>query len=100
MGRTRASTTYAGLAVGLVVLVLLLIFIIQNLSDASVHFLGLHARLPVGLLILIGVVAGGLIMLIASLARLAQLRHRARRQGAGGGRRGGRGGGRGAKRAR
>lgn len=61
------------------VLVLLLIFIIQNLSDASVHFLGLHARLPIGVLILIGVVAGGLIVLVASLVRLAQLRHRARR---------------------
>lgn len=60
-------------------MILVLIFIIQNLNDASVHYLGLSFRLPVGLLILIGVVAGGVIVLLVSLARVTQLRVRARR---------------------
>lgn len=77
--RTRISSTYVGVWAGIVVLVLVLIFIIQNLNDASVHYLGLNFSLPVGILILIGVVAGGVIVALASLARVAQLRLRARR---------------------
>ncbi len=81
--RTRSSTAYVGVGVGLVVLVLVLVFIIQNLNDASVHYLGLHFNLPVGLLILAGAVAGGVIVLLVSLARVTQLRVRARRSGHG-----------------
>lgn len=72
-----------GVGVGLLVLVLVLVFIIQNLNDASVHYLGLHFRLPIGLFILIGAVAGGVIVLLVSLARVTQLRMRARRSGHG-----------------
>ncbi len=81
--RTRSSTAYVGVGVGLAVLVLVLVFIIQNLNDASVHYLGLHFRLPIGLLILAGAVAGGVIVLLVSLARVTQLRVRARRSGHG-----------------
>jgi len=72
-----------GVGVGLVVLVLVLVFIIQNLNDASVHYLGLHFTLPLGLIILAGAVAGGVIVLLVSLARVTQLRVRARRSGHG-----------------
>ncbi|MDQ6783201.1 MAG: LapA family protein [Actinomycetota bacterium] len=70
-----------GVGVGLLVLILVLVFIIQNLNDAGVHYLGLSFRLPVGLLILIGAVAGGLIVMLVSLVRVIQLRVRARRAG-------------------
>jgi len=62
-----------------VILVLVLDFIIQNLNDASVHFFTAHFRLPVGLLILIAAVAGGLIVWLVGVARVAQLRLMARR---------------------
>lgn len=77
--RTRASTAYVGVGGGLVVLVLILIFIIQNLDNASLHYLGLQFTLPIGLLMLIALVVGGLIVLFVSLARVTQLRIRARR---------------------
>ncbi len=77
--RTRASTAYVGVGGGLVVLVLILIFIIQNLDTASLHYLGLQFTLPIGLLMLIALVLGGLIVLFVSLARVTQLRLRARR---------------------
>lgn len=81
LARTRSSAAYVGVGVGLVVLVLVLVFIIQNLNNASVHYLGLHFTLPLGLIILAGAVAGGAIVLLVSLARVAQLRVRARRSG-------------------
>ena len=81
--KTRTSATYSGVAVGLVVLLLVIIFIAQNLNDAKVHFLGLAFLLPLGLLILASAVAGGLIVLLVSAARLAQLRLMARRHQAG-----------------
>lgn len=77
--RTRTSSAYAAVTVGIIVLVLLIIFIVQNLEDASFHYLGAHFQLPVGLLMLISGVAGGLIVLLVSLARVFQLRRRARR---------------------
>lgn len=77
--KTRTSAAYIGVAVGLVVLVLVIILIAQNLHDARVHFFTLDFQLPIGLLILAAAVAGGLIVLLVSAARLAQLRLMARR---------------------
>jgi uncharacterized integral membrane protein len=79
LGRTRTSTTYAGLTVGLLILVLVIIFVAQNLHTATVHFLTVHFRMAEGLLILASAVAGGLIVLAVSLARVLQLRRAAHR---------------------
>ena len=81
--RTRTSAAYSGVAVGLLVLVIIVIFIAQNLGDASVHFFTLRFRMPIGLLALASVVAGGLLVLLISAARLAQMRLMARRHRAG-----------------
>ena len=81
--KTRTSATYSGVAVGLLVLVLVIIFIAQNLHDSRVHYLGLNFQLPIGLLILASAVAGGIIVLLVSAARVAQLRLMARRHRAG-----------------
>ena len=80
---TRTSAAYSGVAVGLLVLVVIVIFIAQNLGDASVHFFTLRFRMPIGLLALASVVAGGLLVLLVSAARLAQMRLMARRHRAG-----------------
>jgi uncharacterized integral membrane protein len=77
--RTRTSATYIGVGVGLLILILVIIFIAQNLNKASVHFIGFNFRLPLGLLVLAAAVAGGLIVLLISLARVFQLRLMARR---------------------
>jgi uncharacterized integral membrane protein len=79
VGRTRASTTYAGVGVGLLVLIVVLIFVVQNLHEATVHFITLRFKLPQGVIVLAAAVAGGLIVLFVSLARVVQLRLAARR---------------------
>jgi len=81
--RTRTSTTYVGVGVGLLVLVLVIIFIAQNLNDDRVQFFTAHFDLPEGLIVLASVVAGGLIVLLVSLARVVQLRVAARRHRSG-----------------
>ncbi len=78
-GRTRTSATYIAVSIGLVLLVLIVIFIAQNEKQASVHFLTFHFRLALGLIILASTVAGGLVVLMVSLARVLQLRLMARR---------------------
>ncbi|MHB1534443.1 MAG: LapA family protein [Acidimicrobiales bacterium] len=77
---TRTSATYAAVGAGLLILALVVIFIAQNLHDASVHFIGFHFRFPVGLLVLGAAVAGGIVVLLVSAARVAQLRLVARRR--------------------
>ncbi len=79
MPHTRASATYIGVGVGLVVLILVLIFVVQNLHEASVHFITLNFQLPQGVIVLASAVAGGIIVLLVSLARVVQLRRMARR---------------------
>jgi uncharacterized integral membrane protein len=67
--------------VGLVILILIIIFVAQNLHESSVHFLAFHFRLAEGLVVLASAVAGGLIVLLVSLARVLQLRRLARSAG-------------------
>jgi uncharacterized integral membrane protein len=76
---TRTSAVYAGVGVGLLVLVLVIIFIAQNLHKVEVHFLPFHFRLATGLVILASAVAGGIIVLLVSLARVLQIRRGAKR---------------------
>jgi uncharacterized integral membrane protein len=67
--------------VGIVLLVAVLVFILENLEDASVHFLGASVRLPVGVALLFSALAGALAVLLLGVARIVQLRLLARRRG-------------------
>jgi len=78
--RTRSSGAYVSVAVTLAILIVVLDFIIQNPHRASIHFFTLDFRLPIGVLVLIGVVGGGVIVLLVSLFRVLQLRRSNRRQ--------------------
>jgi uncharacterized integral membrane protein len=66
---------WAASAVGLVLLVLLIIFILQNLNEVSVTYFALTFTLPLGMALLIAAVAGGALVTIAGGARILQLRH-------------------------
>jgi len=77
--RTRTGTAYVASIVGIVVTALVIVFIVQNLHEAKVHFVTLTFSLPVGVIILGGAVAGALIVVLVSLARILQLRIAARR---------------------
>lgn len=78
-GVTRVSAVWVAVGVSLLFLVLLIVFILQNLDAVTVHFLGLNPSLPLGVALLIAAVAGGIVVAVAGAARVIQLRRTARR---------------------
>jgi uncharacterized integral membrane protein len=62
-----------------VVLLLLLLFILQNGRTVDIAYFGAHGHLPLGVALLFAAVCGALLMILASVARMAQLRAAARR---------------------
>lgn len=77
--RSRTGTLWVGLIVGALVLVLLLIFIMQNGQAVEVEFFGFAGRLSLAVAILLGVVAGALLVVVPGTVRILQLRNRVRR---------------------
>lgn len=71
---TRVSRVWVGSSIGLLILIAILVFILQNLARAAVHFPGATVRLPVGIAILFGVILGGLLVFVLGLGRVLQLR--------------------------
>jgi uncharacterized integral membrane protein len=63
----------------LVLLILLIVFILQNSTKVEVRFLGLSGSIPLGMALLIAAVGGGVVVAIAGVARITQLRMNARR---------------------
>ncbi len=55
-------------------LILLLVFILENTESVTINFLGASGRLGLGLALLAAAVAGALIVAILGVARIAQLR--------------------------
>jgi lipopolysaccharide assembly protein A len=77
--RTRISAMRASLIVGFAVLIVVMIFIIQNPHAVNISFLGAHLRLSLAVALLLAAVAGALIMAAAGTARITQLRRIMRR---------------------
>jgi uncharacterized integral membrane protein len=80
IARTKVSGAWVAVTVAAVGLVFLLIFILQNLTSASVHFLGANGTLPMGVAMLLAAVAGALLLALLGSARILQLRRAARRR--------------------
>lgn len=74
--RTRASIWYVGLIVMAIVLILLMIFIGQNLNKVTIHFLGLSGQVSIAIALVIAAVAGILLVAIPGGIRMMQLRKR------------------------
>ncbi|MEV0425491.1 LapA family protein [Micromonospora sp. NPDC050495] len=64
-----------------VVLLLLLVFVLQNGQRAEVSFLGAHGTLPMGVALLLAAVSGVLLVALPGTARIVQLRMLGRRRG-------------------
>ena len=77
--RTRTSGVWVAVGFFAVVLLLLLIFILQNGTQVSVNYLGAHGHLPLGVALLLSAVCGVLLVVLAGAARISQLRAVARR---------------------
>jgi uncharacterized integral membrane protein len=72
--RTRISSTWVAITCFAVVLLLLLIFILQNGRTVEVSYFGAHGHLPLGAALLLAAVAGVLLVALPSSARMVQLR--------------------------
>jgi uncharacterized integral membrane protein len=76
---TRASAAWVATGVALLLLILLIVFILQNSTKVEVQFLGMSGTIPLGMALLIAAVGGGVVVAIAGVARVTQLRMNARR---------------------
>jgi putative membrane protein len=77
--RTRVGGLWVGLALSAVVLLLLLVFILENGQKANIGYFGAHGQLPLGVALLLAAVAGALLVIIPGTGRILQLRRTARR---------------------
>ena len=76
---TRISGMRTGLIAGVAILIVVLIFIIQNTHAVNISFLGAHLRLSLAVALLLAAIAGALLMAAAGTARITQLRLALRR---------------------
>ena len=76
---TRISGMRTALIAGVALLVVVLIFIIQNAHAVSISFVGAHLRLSLAVALLLSAIAGALLMAAAGTARITQLRRVMRR---------------------
>jgi len=76
---TRAAALWSAMIAGFVILILLLVFIMQNTDSTTIHLFGWAWNLPVGVAILLAAVCGGLLTVAAGTARIIQLRRAAKR---------------------
>lgn len=79
-GRTRISAAWVGVMTGALVLVLLVVFILQNTRTIKVSYFGLAGSMPLGIALLLATIAG--LFLAGGIAslRIWQLRRRLTRQ--------------------
>jgi lipopolysaccharide assembly protein A len=77
--RTRAGGVWFAAVSFAVILVLLLIFILQNSQKVQISYFGAHGQLPLGVALLFAAVLGILLVVIPGTARIVQLRITARR---------------------
>jgi putative membrane protein len=69
----------AGLIAGVLGLIAVMIFIIQNAHAVNISFLGAHLRLSLAVALFLAAIAGALVMAAAGTARITQLRRIMRR---------------------
>ncbi|MFE0747473.1 lipopolysaccharide assembly LapA domain-containing protein [Gordonia sp. NPDC058843] len=71
---TRTRATWFGVVIGAIILVLLLVFIVQNLDSQTIELLFWEVNLPLGVSLLIAAIAGALIVALVGGLRMLQLR--------------------------
>ena len=77
----RARHLWLGLVPGMVALVIMLVFIFQNLRETTVSFLGFSGGAPLGLALVAAALLGGIIVFALGSVRIVQLRKLARARG-------------------
>ena len=72
--RTRLSGAWTAIVVGLVALVIILVFILQNGQKVEVTFLVFKGQLPLAVALLFALILGAVIVFAFGAARILQLR--------------------------
>jgi uncharacterized integral membrane protein len=76
---TRTGVVWWALGFSLLLLILVLVFVLQNLTNARTSFFGLTWTIPLGLDLLLAALLGGVIAFLLGAARMLQIRRVARR---------------------
>ena len=72
--RTRLSGAWTAVVVGLIALVVILVFILQNQQGVQVSFLFFSGHLPLAVALLFAMILGAVIVFAFGAARILQLR--------------------------
>jgi len=76
---SRIATARTALIAGALVLIVVLVFIIENAHAVTITFFGAHLQISLAVALLLAAIAGALIMAAAGTARITQLRMTMRR---------------------
>ncbi|MGY1895725.1 LapA family protein [Nocardia gipuzkoensis] len=76
---SRTGYAWSGLVTGVLILVVLLVFILQNLEQTQVDFFFWNFSLPLGVTVLLSVIGGALVMASVGGVRILQLRRAAKK---------------------
>jgi uncharacterized integral membrane protein len=76
---TRTGTAFKSLIAGAIVLILLLVFILENTKSVKIAYFGAGFQLPLGVALLLAAIGGALLAGILGTARIVQLRRHVRR---------------------
>lgn len=76
---TRTAALWTALVLGFLILILLLVFILQNGDDVTLRLFGWQLTMQKGVAILLSAVAGGLLTFAVASIRILQLRLAARK---------------------
>jgi uncharacterized integral membrane protein len=77
---TRTGTAFKTLIAGAIVLILLLVFILENTESVKIAYFGAGFHLPLGVALLLAAIGGALLAGILGTARILQLRRHVRRR--------------------
>jgi uncharacterized integral membrane protein len=77
--RTKTGIAFGSLIAGAIVLIVLLVFILENTQSVKVSFFGASGQLPLGVALLLAAIGGALLTGIVGAARIVQLRRHVRR---------------------
>jgi uncharacterized integral membrane protein len=78
--RTHVGGIWVAAVIFAVILLLLLIFILQNSQHVRISYLGAHGRLPLGIALVLAAVCGVLLVVIPGTWRIVELRRTRRKQ--------------------
>lgn len=80
ISHTRTARAHTALIAGAIVLILLLVFILENTESVKISYFGASFQMPLGVALLLAAIGGALLVGIVGTARIVQLRRRLRRR--------------------